>query len=278
MKRFMSVVSVALLAVTLASTGCQRTVSVRTGTIVNCSYGHRISSSVHTVRVPADKAGDYRIKTITRVCDKHNKLEALYAQAQAAIADGDLKTAERLLTTVVGTQSSFHNAKVQLDTIKSGGKPSVDSTVSAQPRPSSPTTSSTPGDGTDTPAAGLLDWAPDTLAGFSASKPSIDAFAVSREYVPADSSLLGLVIVVEQFRDSAAAGSALERDVKAHYTRNATKVTINGHNVYLGTDGRRFAVGAFTADSVLVAVELSVRSGDPSGALDTVRSIVKQLP
>lgn len=278
MKRFISVLSIALLAVTLASTGCQRMVSVRTGTIVNCSYGHRISSSVHSVRVPADKAGDYRIKTITRVCAKHRKLEALYAQAQAAIAAGDLMTAERLLATVVSTQPSFHNAKVQLDTIKSGGKPSADSTVSAQPTPSSPATSSTPGDGTDTPAAGLLDWAPDTLTGFSASKPSIDAFAVSREYVPADKSLLGLVIVAEQYRDSAAAGSALERDVRAHYSRNATKVTINGHSVYLGTDGRRFAVGAFTSNSMMVAVELSVRSGDPSGALDTVRGIVKQLP
>lgn len=286
MRKLSTLALVLGLAASLVLTGCTKKVEVQTGTRVMCTYGHQISSDVRTIEVPADKAGSYRVRTITRKCDLHKRLEDLYGKAQAALAAGDTANARKLLQDVVKLDPTFHSAKRQLDTILKGGTPppdsfvpSIDSTPTAGGGSGTPTTPPGPGTGSDTPAAGLLSWTPDVLEGFTAVRPSIEAFSVTREYLPPrGSNVLTLVIVAEQFRDAGSAAVALDRQVKAHYTRNVTTPTINGRKGYSATDGRRYAIYAFTDHSVMVVVEASLRSGSVTALTPVVEGVAKQLP
>ncbi len=117
------------------------------------------------------------------------------------------------------------------------------------------------------------------LAGFTAAKAAVDPLSVSREYRPGSGNpAQSLVIVAEQFRTSADAKRALSANVKQRYPKNASSSKINGHTVYFGTDGRRFAVIGFTSGAVMVALEASPDSGSPSTMKSVLEKALKQLP
>jgi hypothetical protein len=268
-------VVVALLAALVGGAACQRMVDVQVGTRTVDAQGNVLSQDVRTLRVPADQAGSYHVVTITRP-DIQAQLAALYADAQKAIAGGDLTLAKAKLDQVLKLNSNYRSAKAQLDAIKAGKKPAPDTTT--EPKTTKPTTP--PASGEPTAVAGsLLRWVPDKMSGFSAQKPSVDSLSVSREYLPASgSSAQSLVVVAEQFRTATDAKNALATDVKNHYPKSAASLKVHGHDVYFGTDGRDFAAIAFTSGSVMIAAEASPESGSPSQLKSLLENVVDQLP
>ncbi len=273
-------VLVALSAALLTSAGCQKKIEVQSGTRTVCTYGEVVTDTVKTISVPANKAGAYRVETVTVTCDRHKKLEALYAAAQADIAKGDLGAAQTKLTQIVATDSAFRQASAQLATIKSGKKPTPD-TGNSGSTGSKPTTSTPkPGDDQPTgPIQSLLKWAPDALSGFTSAKPAADAFALTRQYVPASGSKVKqLVIAVEQFSGKSSAAAGLDAYSKRPYSKAASTVTVNGHSAYFGTDNTRYAILAFTQGSVLIQIEMAAEPGKQAALKSDLISVAKQLP
>ncbi len=273
-------IALVLIFTLLGATGCQRKVEVKTGTRVVCTYGHVITDNVRTISVPAKNASRYRIKTVTKTCDKHAQLEKLNAEAQDAIEKGDLKTAETKLKQIVVIDRSFGSAQSQLDTIAKGGTPAVNRSDTANPSKTDAGTK-TPGESNpNTPQGKLTSWMPDKLTGYTAAKPALDVFSATREYVPgAKPDIIQLVIVAEQTQSAKTAAEQLARDVKSRHPKNSETIKINGHDVYFGTDGRRLAAVGFTDGSVMVAAQIVLKdAGSASGLKGELVNVVKQLP
>ncbi len=271
--------SVVLATALLGAPACQRMVEVQTGTRIVDSQGKLISEDIHTVRVPANTAGAYRVVTITQPA-ANPQIASLYAQVQTAIAAGNLPLAEAKLKQLLAITPTYRRAKQQHDAIAKGQKVTPDLTPSkptpSTPRPSTPT----PPSGEPTATAGsLLRWVPDALAGFSAAKAGVDPLSVSREYVSgAGNPARTLVVVAEQFRTASDAKRALQAEVKNRYPSSASSSSIHGHATYFGTDGREFAAIGFTSGAVLVAAEASPDSGSPSQLKSLLAKVVEQLP
>jgi hypothetical protein len=277
MRRFGVLATVALLlGVLMLAPGCQRTVEVQTGTRTVDAQGHVISENIHTLRVPADKAGDYRVVTITQRASSADSIAALYAQAQKDITSGETTSALKKLEQVLSLTKDYRQAKSQRDAIKQGKKATPDT---SKPASGSKTTPTTPPSQQEQTAGSLLQWTPDAMSGFTAGKPMVDALTCTRDYTPkAGSSAQSLVIVAEQFRTADAAKAALKSQVKLRYPKDSDSATVHGHDTYFGTDGKSFAVMAFVSGSVMVAAEVSPDSGSPSGLKSLVTGVVKQLP
>lgn len=286
MKRYAAVLIAGSLAAALLVPGCQRTVEVQTGTRTVCTAGELVSEDIKTIEVPLKDAVNYRVKTVTITCDTHSGLSKLYSEAQAAIAAGDLATAKDKLAQVVASNPAYRQAKQQLDEINAGKKPAPDTgggsggdaggSSGAGGGSAAPTGSATP---TATAPTALTGWIPGTLSGWTAQKPTVDALSVAREYVPSGSSpAINLVIVAEQFSSEADAKKSIDQVVRARYGKDAANLTVNGHAAYFGTDGRSFAVIAFPAGKVMVALEMAAKSGAPKALRPQLEAAARQLP
>lgn len=274
------VVLVALSTTLLVSGGCQKKIEVQSGTRTVCTYGEIVTDTVKTVTAPANKAGEYQVRAVTITCDRHKKLDALYEAAQADIAKGDLDAAQLKLTQIVASDSAFRQASAQLATIKSGKKPTADRGNSGSTG-SKPTTSTPkPGDDQPTgPIQSLLKWAPDKLTGYTAATPAADALSLTRQYIPAsDTKVKALVIAVEQFRDKKYAAAGLDAYSKRPYPKSSSKVSVNGHSAYFGTDNTRYAILAFTQGAVLIQVEMVAEPGKQASLKSDLIAVAKQLP
>jgi hypothetical protein len=275
-------VALVLASAGFSAAGCQRQVEVQSGTRTVCTAGEVISDDVKTVRVPANKAGSYRVRTITITCDKHTKLETLYAEAQTALAAGNTTVAASKLAEIVAIDPTYRQAQTQADAIKKGSKPSPDT---APPPSVTPTSTSGGGDGgtgTGTGGTGgttgLAAWAPAMISGFAADTLQSDALTISREYAPSGSSAAQhLTIVAEQFRTADDAKQGLETQVKQRYPKNAASLKVKGRDAYFGTDGRQLAVLGFTDGSVMVALELQA-ADSPASLKSLAEQIASQLP
>jgi hypothetical protein len=269
----------AILLAGVSASGCQRKVEVQSGTRTICTAGEVVSDDVKTIKVPANKAGAYSVRTVIVTCEKHTKVAKLYAEAQDALAVGDTKLAATKLAQVLAIDSGYRKAKEQADQIAKGGKPAPDtsSTPSTGTTTTVPVTPPKPGETTETVGA-LGKWVPDTIDGFVAAKPLSDPLSVSREYTPSGASpAVSAVIVAEQFRTAAGARSALDQQVRRTHPHNAVTMKVNGHDAYFGTDGTRFAALGFTDGAVLVAVGLTADKS-PQNLRTLAEQIAKQLP
>ncbi len=279
MRRFgRLMIAVALVATLGLVSACQRTVEVQTGTRVVDAQGRVISEDIKTLQVPPETAGAYRINTITQEDAENPELAGLYADAQMAIAAGDLKTAEAKLAEVIAISPAYRNASKQADAIKNGDKVTPD-TAPSKPATSTATPTTTTPKPSGNPETSLNQWIPDVLTGFTATKAGSDSLSVSRQYTPgAGSPAQSLVIAAEQFRTSTAAKRALSANMRQRYTDNASSSKINGHTVYFGTYGGQFAAVGFTSGAVMVAIEAQPNSGSPGAMKSVLESVVRQLP
>lgn len=281
MRRLGSLVAVITLTVALVSaTGCQKKIEVQSGTRTLCTYGETVSNTIKTVTVPADEAGLHKVQTVTITCDRHKKLEALYAAAQADLTKGDLSAAQLKLAQIVKDDAAFAQAAKQLAVIKSGKKPAPDKNKPGSGGSSPTTDTAKPGDDEVTgPVRALLKWAPATVKGFTSAKPVAGAFTLSRQYGPASGSKVrALVIDVEQFRDKGYAAAALDAYAKRPYSKSPSTVSVNGHSAYFGTDNTRYAILAFTEGSVLIQVEMAAEPGKQAALKTDLIAVAKQLP
>lgn len=291
---------IALIAVGMAAafallatgvSGCQRpTVAVKTGERVVCTYGEEVTSTVRTIRVQAGDAGKYSVSTRRITCPRHQQLEKLYSEAQAALTKQDFKTAEKKLAELVAIDATYKRASEQLADLKAGKKPGAD-TSSGSTSGSTATTGTTPASGGSTttetpdepdepegPVASLLAYTPDTIKGFRAYPVKASTFSVARQYVPTSASTLdSFTIVAEQYRSDRAAKEWLDSSIKRGYSQSARTGKIGNRTAYFGTDGQRFAVIAWTNGQVGVAIEGDVGS-KPADGFAALSAIVGALP
>lgn len=196
-----------------------------------------------------------------------------------------------------GDRSEFKRAKAQLAYIKSGKKPTPDTSGASSSDDDSASGNdggstngdddsgstdepSTPGD--DGPASGpiasLSGWMPDQLSGFTARKVFADAFAISREYLPkSGQDITELVIAAEQFADSSAAKASLSSNVKLPYASAGKSVKVNGKSGYLGTKGD-VAVLGITDGPVLVIFQMRSDGPKPTSLYDDLVDVAESLP
>jgi len=273
--RIRSAAFVVALAAILALTGCgEKTVKVKTGELVVCTYGETVSSTVKTIEVPASKAADYKVTTKKVTCARHRALEAVYAAAQKAIAEGDLEAARAKLAEVLAMEPTFKKAAQQAKDIDAGKKPTADTSTGGS-------TGGNTGGGTgvpEAPVAGLAKWVPDTLAGYKADEVIADANALTREYVPSSSSkLVSVVVVAEQYKTAAAAKAAATDTIAKQYPTSRSNATAEGRTLLFGVKGSSFAAVAWTEDAVLIVIEAYAKSGTPSALKSDLQSIASAI-
>ena len=280
------VTTMALFLGALVLAGCSRMVSVQTGERIVCTYGEVLTDTVKTVEVPAADAAKYKVVRETITCDRHKRLEALYAEAQAAILAGDLTTAHAKLGEIVKTEPQFRNAAAQIAAIDAGKTPAVDkgapqpgSTATSGTTPAQPGgTGSAPGKEPIGPVASLSSFVPETLPGYTGDPITSDAFSLAREYVPTKAMPTdALVVVVEQYKDTAAAQSAIKYDLRGGYSTNGSTFTVAGRQVYFGTDSHRFAIVAWNEQGILVVIEASSKTGQPAGLKSHLTSLINAI-
>lgn len=269
MSRRSTTAALAALAVcVLALTACTRMVKVETGERLVDANGRIISSNVRVIEVPSDKAGMYSVVTKT-VPSATAGLDALYAAAQAALASGDTTAAQRELQQVVKGDQKYRRAASQLAELNAGKKPAPDTTGA----PSSSGDRKPVG-----PVAGLSSWVPGTLFGFKGAPIAADVYTLTREYTPTSKSAAdGLVIVVEQYKNAASAQAAAAGTISRDYPASPSTFASKGRTIHFGTDGRRFAVGAWNESGVLIVVEVSSGSRSPKSLVSTLRSLTGAL-
>lgn len=274
-------------------------VEVRAGERVECTYGHLVSDDIKTISVPRSEAHQYGVKTTKVVCPEHAQAEQLYNEAQQAIAEGDLKTAEKKLAEVVAVYPDFRQAQSQLDQIADGKTPVADGSTGATTGGTSGGDTggtsggdtggdtggtdkpSTPGDGDKPvgPIASLAGWTPDEISGYKADRIISDVLALSREYTPSSGDRVNvLVISAEQMLNADTAKAVLERDFKLSYDRNNKDITVNGKAAWTGTNGRDVAVLAIIDGPVLVVLQARSTKTDPAKLIADLTDIAKTLP
>jgi len=277
-----------LLLFTLAGCG-QKTVRVETGERIVCTYGEVLTDTVKAIEVPVAKVDKYGIVSKTVTCELHRRLEVLYAEAQTAIAAGDLETAKIKLAEIVKADSSFRKAQEQLDAIEAGKTPAKDTNTAISPAETGTNAGTNTGTGTTGgsgesepepigPVASLKPWVPDRLTGYTATPIIADVYTLTREYKPGPSSPVdSLVIVVEQYANAADVKSAIANSIGSDYSENASNATVEGRAVRFGTDGHRFATVAWGEGGLLVVIEGGSEAGSPERLKSHLLSLVAEI-
>ncbi|MHB9002468.1 MAG: hypothetical protein ACYC6C_00175 [Coriobacteriia bacterium] len=291
MKVLRSLLAVGLaLSLAIGAAGCKREkVLVQDGEVVMCTYGEIVSDTTEELEVSPNDVGDYGVKTSTVKCDLHTKLEGLYADAQTHIEKGDLEAARTSLSEVLKLDPSYRQARSQLTDIEAGKKPAGGSetasggsgtgTGGTTPGGTTPGgDSSTPGDDAPTgPAMNMITYTPDRISGFVGQLPLVDAFVLTRDYLPVvPGKITKLVIVAEQFKDNAMAKERLDSTIKTSYPAGAANIQVNGHPGYFGARGSVSAV-AFIDGAILVVIEAGSTSGDGAAFKTTVTTVAGEI-
>ncbi len=267
MKRFTHVLLALVLVFSLATTtGCkQRTVTVKTGEIVLCTAGEVVEDNTEDIQVPEDKVGEYSVTTRIITCPDHQNTGALYDEAQAALAAGDLTTATEKLKAVIALNPNYKNASSQLKDIEGGTTPEPDSTGGSTATTSTPA----PDEPVDA-VSNLAKYVPDSITGYSAQGIIADPASITRNYIPTSGNADQLVIYAEQTVDTKNA-EALAEEMKQQYPESKATVTIGSKKGYFGVRDD-FAVVVFLDGPVLISVELHAKKGK---AVDLKSAVVK---
>lgn len=295
MKRRITIaVLITSLALTIGLVGCgPKKVRVETGVRTVCTYGEVLTDTVKAIEVPANKVASYGVKNKTITCSLHLRLEKLYAEAQAAIAAGDLDTAKAKLAEIVKSDASFRKAQEQLSAISVGKSPDED-TATSTPVPNGGGSSGggnsggnaeNPGEGGSGPepepigpVASLKTWVPDKLTGYTATPVLADVFSLTREYMPgASSPSASLVIVVEEYGKAKDAQAAVTKIIGASYSADVSNATVEGRKVRFGTDGSRFATASWAEGSLLIVIEGSSAGHEPEKLKSHLLSLVAEI-
>lgn len=266
MKRFVGVLLVVLLAATAPVAGCARKmVTVRTGEVVLCTAGEVIEDNTKEIEVPVSEVSKYSVKTRVTTCERHQGLAGLWEAAQQALAQGDTNAAKAKLAAIVAKDPTYAGgkAKQQLDEISGGGTPSSGGG-------SQPGTSTAGGEEPVGPVANLLKYVPDSLAGYTAQGIIADPASIARDYIPLSGNADLMVIMVEQMVDAKRAVAGLDAFTQT-YPNDSASVTVAGKAGRFGTRPEYAAI-AFADGSLLVTIEMHVRSGRPA---DLKPSLIK---
>jgi hypothetical protein len=257
-----------LLVAAVALAGCcaEAMVTVRTGTEVVCLYGHKVSSDVKSIEVPASESIDYKVVNKTIVCAKHRSLEILYDAAQKALAVGDTTAAKASLAQVVKVDPKFRKAAEQIRQIDAGQKPAPDT----DPTPDGQTPPVP-----ETPAASLTQWAPDKIAGYTARPVNADSSAITREYLPSSAGPVSvLVVVVEQYPTAALAKKGAVGTIDQSYNANRSTFSVEGRTLEFGMNANNFAAVGWSEGSIGIVAEARSAGGPASASLRDVAAAI----
>jgi hypothetical protein len=240
-------------------------VTVKTGEMIVCTSGEVVKDMTREIQVPVADASKYSVKKTTITCDKHQRADKLWDEAQKALAAGDTKTAADKLKELISIQPDNAEATKQLAEIAAGKKPKP-STKGGSGASGTATATADPSPGESTAGAGgLTQYVPDAISGFTAQPVVVDPASVARNYVPTSGGSDLLVITAEQTVDAKSAAAAV-KTLKATYPSSAAEVNVkSGTTGYFGTRGQLAAI-VFTVGPVVVVAEMH-STGDKASEL-----------
>jgi hypothetical protein len=247
-------------------------VTVRTGEVVLCTAGEVIEDNTKEIEVPVKDVSKYSVTTKVITCERHQGLAGLWEAAQQALAQGDTNAARAKLAAIVAKDPTYAGgkAKQQLDEISGGGSPSADGSQSGTSTAGGGGTPPSDGEEPVGPVANLLKYVPDEIEGYTAQGLTADPASITRNYIPLSGTADLMVISVEQMVDAKRAATGLDA-FKQTYPDNFATVTIAGKNGRFGTRSG-FAAAAFVDGSLLVTIEMHVKTGKP---LDLKPAVLK---
>jgi len=254
-----AVVVAALVILAVVSSRVQpELVTVKTGEVVVCTAGEVVEDNTKELQVPPSEVAEYSVNMRTITCPNHQDLSKLYGEAQKAIAEGDLTTAEEKLKQVLAVNLTYKKASEQLDQIAAGKKPKPDTdTAATDNAPSTPK----PDESTD-PVSNLTKYVPNKISGYSAQGVIADPASITRNYLPTSGKADLLVISAEQAVDKKAAASIISA-LKQTYPSSADKVSIGSKTGYFGVR-ENTAVVAVADRAIVVTFTMHAEKG--SGA------------
>jgi hypothetical protein len=312
-RRVISYVLVLFLLLSLAfASGCaEKKVRVRTGTRIICKYGDVIEDNTKFIKVPKSKAGNYYVRTIRRLCDKHRKVERLLAKAQEAVSSGNEQEAKALVKEITKSEPALQAAaepedaksqvavlgeilnkerqeaaqaaaQIQAAPTQTSEPPASGSGSQGQTEGQSPATGgdnsgSQTGIEVTTPAPeSLTSIFPSILPGYNKINETQDLLSISRLYDALDSqNVKFLTMSAEQFTNAAEAQKWIDSS-KRHYAKDTRDASVKGSSAYFGTDGREFAYLGWVRGSIAVELEMLAESGAPGSLYGDISGVASQ--
>ncbi len=283
----------ALVAVMLVAPGCSKQmVQVETGEIVLCTEGHVVSDTVELREVPADEVADHGVTTRVITCDFHEKLAALYEEAERSLAAGDLEAAKRAFEEIAEEDPSFRNTSSRLASLRAGGDGSSGDAATAPGNgtPGGSAGGGSPGGsgdqtpGGDTggqdpvgPIANLTHYIPDRIPGFVGQSVTSDPFVLFRDYLPEQQgSIVQLSVEVEQFGDIAHARRMLDERVRRPFPTAGEDISIGSLEGYIGTRPNYVRLGMLDR-GIMVSLEFYTTSDNPAEHKDAMIAAARAI-
>jgi hypothetical protein len=262
----------ALIMAAVVLTGCERKVTVTTGEIVICTAGEVIEDNTSQIEVPASEAAKYAVTTTVITCERHSDLGTLYAEAQEAIASGDLVAAREKLQSIVDRDPAYRRASEQLKAISEGKTPPADT---ADEPAAGGDTNAPPSEEPVGPVVNLAKWVPDVIPGYIAQGILADPASLARQYIPESDAADQMVIAVDQYVDAQAAQQKAAA-LGTYYPENTGTRKVGSYTVTVGVKGD-FAAAAFSDGPLVIAVELHATRGGGAALIDAALDVVAAL-
>ncbi len=286
-------------------------VKVETGSRVVCKYGEIITDRTKSITVPRLFARAYGVKTSKSTCPKHRTVERLYDDANRLIAQGDLRTAGKLLGSIKKRDPKFKDIDKKIASLNkeliAAGLPTIpidggtgDSSGSDSgggegtgDSGSSGTSSSgnndsggnDDGGGSDTPGDDgtptylyLLDLLPDEMSGYELWAEDFATLSASRTFSPKGSTKIKLLtLAVDLAGNADSADAYIEGKIKSSYPGSKDdNVKVEGRECYFGTHANQFAMLAWQEGGIVYQVEMMAKN-NPEDLKDDIVKLAKKI-
>ncbi len=283
-------------------------VKVRVGERTVCRYGEVVTDKTRLVTIPRLFAGFYQVKTNRITCAKHRTCERLYEDASRAIANGDLKTAGVILSTIKKRDPDFKSLGMKIDAVNkeltaagldpidtgSGSSSSSSSSGSSNSGSSGSLNSGEQGgesgggnqSGTEPPAESdgtptytyLLDLLPVDLSGYYLFDEKWADLDANRLFMPeGTSSITVLTLMVDLTGNADTSKTFIDNEVRRYYSGNKdNNVQVGNKKCYFGTYTDKSAILAWPRGGIVYRIEMQSNS-HPENLKDDLIEIAKKV-
>lgn len=255
---------------------------VKTGRTVLCKYKHTLVKDVDTKWVLRWTADDYGIDTVKIVCGKHKRLEKMWADAESKKKNGDYAGALSVLKAIQAADPAYPGLTDELAAVAdSAGQDAPPGTDNGGEN-TAPPADTTPGGDTDPVYSGELDgFFPASLNGYTligATKGSMSANRVYGSDLSVHPKVASLTIQLDQAGSDDLAEQEINKDIKSYYAANGKTESIDGTQVYFGTDNHQLAVAVYHIGGVIFLIEMRSAGPPPTELFEELMAIARIVP
>jgi hypothetical protein len=277
-KKYPILVIAIAVVVALPLLGFAVATPVRVGIKTLCKYGHVVKDDTYTTVVFRWNADDASVTTKTTICDKHQKLEALWDKARKAQKEGNKKKALDIFRMIQASDPNFRNIEIVVGELEGQTGDTGGDTAGGG------TSGDSPGDGTPGTqpefSGDITSLFPTSLDGYTMVNNSPGRLEASRMYVsdPAKHPKVQLLtIVINQLNTEEMAEEFINNEIKTYYGADPRATTVNGVKAYFGTDNE-LAMLAYHINGIVFEIEMRPSSGPPKDLFDDTVGVANDVP